>query len=145
VIRLNFSHGTHEQHKKVIDCVRGLSKSLGRAICILQDLQGPKHRVGKFDKGAVTLVTGQTVTISTKDCVGSAKKFSTDFAEFSKVVKPGQKIFLDDGNLELVVEAVSGSEVEAKVVFGGVLKDRKGMNLPGARMPGESLTEKRLG
>lgn len=144
VARLNFSHGTHEDHQKVINSVRKLSKELGAPVTILQDLQGPKIRVGKFEKGSIPLVPGEKVTITMKKVMGKEGLIPSDFPELAVSVKPGNKILLDDGLMELKVLAVNGEEVEAEVIFGGTLKDRKGMNCPGVTLAVECLTPKDL-
>jgi pyruvate kinase len=144
VARLNFSHGEHADHLRIIQMVRELSKELEAPVAILQDLQGPKIRVGRFQNGAIELKPGEIVSISPDHKLGSGSNISTDFKELPEAVRPGLKILLDDGLLELKVIEVVGREVRAKVIYGGVLKDRKGMNLPGAQLPVECLTEKDL-
>lgn len=144
VARLNFSHGTQEQHLAVITNIRELSKELGAPVAILQDLQGPKIRVGKLEGGAVTLVEGAEVRISTSIAVGNQQVLSTDFKELPHVVKVGTRILMDDGLIELKVLSVSGDEVTAKVIYGGILKNRKGINLPGVPLPIDCMTEKDL-
>lgn len=144
VARLNFSHGTHEDHLKVIGWVRSLSEELKAPVSILQDLQGPKIRVGKFKNGFINLVQGQEVTITMKNVMGDDNLIPSDFPELAGSVKPDTKILLDDGLLELKVISVSGDDVKAKVIYGGKLKDRKGMNVPGVTLAVECLTEKDL-
>jgi pyruvate kinase len=144
VARLNFSHGTQADHLEVLTNIRELSLELNAPVAILQDLQGPKIRVGKLKDGKVTLVEGAEVTISTTLEIGDAKTITTDFKELPESVKEGTKILLDDGLLELVVKSISKTEVVCKVIYGGELKDRKGMNLPGASLPVECMTDKDL-
>ncbi|MEO0335958.1 MAG: pyruvate kinase [Pseudomonadota bacterium] len=144
VARLNFSHGSHEDHEKVISIVRELSSELKAPIAILQDLQGPKIRVGKFKSGSVDLVKDQEVEISPDFEFGEGSKISTDFEILPEVVKVGDKVLMDDGLIELQVTNVSSKVVTARVVHGGLLKDRKGINLPGANLPVDCLTEKDL-
>lgn len=144
VARLNFSHGSHEDHLKVVKAVREKSEKLRAPVALLQDLQGPKIRVGKLKGGKVELIEGQGVRINIHVQEGTAEVLSTDFKELPQSVKVGQKILLDDGKLELSVTEVGKDEVTAKVIYGGELKDRKGMNLPGASLPVECLTEKDL-
>lgn len=144
VARLNFSHGSHEDHLDVINNLRTLSKNLFAPIAILQDLQGPKIRVGKIEGGSVELVVGSEVILSPDFPLGKGNKIPTDFKELPEVVQPGNKILLDDGLLELKVLKVQGSEVTCEVIYGGLLKDRKGINLPGLPLPVECLTEKDL-
>lgn len=144
VARLNFSHGDHATHLQVIHSLRKLSKELAAPVSILQDLQGPKIRVGKFKNGPIELKAGEIVTLTVDDVLGESGLIPSDFKELPQVCKPGTKILLDDGLLELVVKSVKGSEVEAEVLYGGILKDRKGMNIPGAMLPVEAMTEKDL-
>lgn len=144
VARLNFSHGTHEEHLKVIQSLRKLSKQLQAPVTILQDLQGPKIRVGKFENGKIELKAGESVVITTAQVIGKPGLIPSDFRELNIVCQPGTKILLDDGLLELQVVKVRGDEVDAIVVYGGILKDRKGMNLPGVNLPVDPMTEKDL-
>ena len=144
VARLNFSHGKHEDHLEVIKNIRELSRELKAPVTILQDLQGPKVRVGHFKKGSIELVEGQEVKISPKYAEGGEHHIPSDFAELPQVCRAGTKILLDDGLLELHVIDVLGDEVIAKVIHGGVLKNRKGMNLPGVMLPVDCLTDKDL-
>ena len=144
VVRLNFSHGKHAEHLEVIRYVRELSKELLAPVAILQDLQGPKIRVGKFEHGFIEIKEGEMLVIDPDLELGREGYLSTDFKELPEVVTPGMKILLDDGLLELTVVKVVDGKVHAQVVYGGNLKNRKGMNLPGAKLPVEALTEKDL-
>lgn len=144
VARLNFSHGRHEDHLKVIQSLRSLSQKLKAPVTILQDLQGPKVRVGRFENGKIELKVGEIVQITIEDVVGKTGLIPSDFKEITKACYPGVKILLDDGLLELTVLAVHANYLEAKVIYGGILKDRKGMNLPGLQLPVEAMTEKDL-
>lgn len=144
VARLNFSHGTHDVHAQVIASLRQLSKKWDAPVAILQDLQGPKIRVGRFEGGKISLKEGEKVTVTTRDVTGTAGLIPSDFKELTQTVKAGQRILLDDGLIELRVLSVQGTELSCEVVYGGELKDRKGMNVPGASLPIEALTEKDL-
>ncbi len=144
VARLNFSHGSHEDHLAVIKNIRELSRELGAPVTILQDLQGPKVRVGKFKGGSVNLIEGSEVLISSAYAEGFENQIPSDFEGIHEVCAPGVKILLDDGLLELLVEEISGETVKCRVIVGGILKDRKGMNLPGVSLPVDCLTEKDL-
>lgn len=144
VARLNFSHGSHEDHLKVIQSLRKLSKELRAPVTILQDLQGPKVRVGKFEKGSIEIVPGQKVTITMKKVMGKEGLIPSDFPELAQSVKKNDKILLDDGLMELNVLSVDGDEVSAEVIYGGTLKDRKGMNVPGVNLAVDCMTEKDL-
>lgn len=144
VARLNFSHGEHSVHLSVIQNLRKLSEKLKAPVSILQDLQGPKIRVGKFQNGFIDLKAGEVVRITTDNVMGHPGLIPSDFKELPAVCQVGTKILLDDGLLELIVKAVQGTTVEAQVIYGGILKDRKGMNLPGVSLPVEAMTEKDL-
>lgn len=144
VARLNFSHGSHEDHLKVIKSLRKLSVEMKAPVAILQDLQGPKIRVGKFENGKIELSEGEKVVITMKKVLGQPGLIPSDFPELATSVKKGDKILLDDGLLELVVISVQGDEVQCEVIYGGVLKDRKGMNVPGVLLAVECMTEKDL-
>jgi pyruvate kinase len=142
VARLNFSHGNHEDHLQVLQTIRRLSRDLQAPVSILQDLQGPKIRVGRFKTGSIEIKPGQLVTITVEDCLGEGSLIPSDFKEVTQVVKPGHRILLDDGLLELEVVKGGNKEIQARVIHGGILKDRKGMNLPGIPLPIDCLTEK---
>src|SRR6478736_1987753 len=141
VFRLNFSHGTHEDHLKVINNVRELNAELGTHVALLQDLQGPKIRVNDVEDGTV-LVAGQEIIITTVQLKGNAQKVSTSYEGLPKDVKPGDMILIDDGKIELKVKEVKGVEVISEVIYGGPLKPRKGINLPFTKVSAPSLTEK---
>ncbi len=142
VARLNFSHGSHEDHKKVIHLIRKLSKELKAPVTILQDLQGPKIRVGKFEHGSIELKREQIVKLTTENILGKDGLIPLDFDGLPKVCFKGLRVLLDDGLLELEVIDSTETEIEAKVIHGGVLKDRKGLNVPGTTLPIQGMTEK---
>lgn len=145
VARLNFSHGSHEDHRQVISRLREISKRLSAPLSILQDLQGPKIRVGRFKNGKITLTAGQKIMVTCREVLGDENLIPSDLKELAQSVKADDRILLDDGLLELKVLSVSGTEIECLVIFGGELKDRKGMNLPGIALPIDGLTAKDLG
>lgn len=142
VARLNFSHGDHSQHLAVIKNIKTISDKLKKPVAILQDLQGPKIRVGKFKEGFIELKKSEVVEISPDFKLGESGKIPTDFDKMPASCKPDQKILLDDGLLELKVLKVAKNTIQAEVVHGGILKDRKGINLPGANLPVDCLTQK---
>src|SRR5271165_157043 len=143
VARLNFSHGSHEDHARVIRRLRKVAAELGRTICILQDLQGPKIRTGRLKDGmAVALQTGQTVTITPNDVMGTADLISTTYQDLALDVKPGEQILLSDGRIELVVKEVSGADVVCEALNGGMLGEHQGINLPGTNVSIPSITGK---
>jgi len=145
VARLNFSHGTHEQHALVIDRLRQVAGELERSICILQDLQGPKIRTGRLKSHApISLKKGQSVTITSKDVEGSTEVISTTYQNLAGDVKPGERILLSDGRIELLVKQVRDGEVVCEVLNGGMLGENQGINLPGTNVSIPSLTEKDL-
>lgn len=143
VVRLNFSHGTQEQHQKSLENVRTISKRLGRAVACLQDLPGPKIRTGEVsDKAGVELKEGASFTLTTEEMVGTAERVSTTYDLLPQDVHPGCDILLDDGVIQLKVEKISGGDVKTRVVNGGRLKSHKGINLPGVKLSIPSLTDR---
>ena len=143
VARLNFSHGSHEDHLATLTTVREVSARLGRPVAILQDLQGPKIRVGTLASGPVTLEKGGTLTITTRSVPGSAAEVSTSYEALARDVQPGAVVLLDDGLMELRVRSVeNGTDVVCEIVNGGILKQKKGINLPGTKVSAPSLTDK---
>ncbi|MCC8191175.1 MAG: pyruvate kinase [Planctomycetes bacterium] len=142
VFRLNFSHGTHETHREAIARIRFASQAVGQDVAILQDLCGPKVRVGQMENGAIELATGAETVITSEEVLGTPEKFQTQYEQLPRDVKPGEHIMLDDGQLELEVLSTSGDEIRAKVLRGGILKNNKGMNLPGVDVSAPSVTEK---
>jgi len=143
VARLNFSHGTQDEHAIVIERIRAIAAHLGCPIAILQDLQGPKIRTGPLQGGqSVKLVDGATFTITTRPVDGSAQLVSTTYQQLPQDVKAGDRILLDDGLMELRVLDRNETEVHCVVVHGGLLKEHKGINLPGVAVSAPALTEK---
>ena len=146
IARLNFSHGTHEDHAQRISLLRKLSREMGTPITILQDLQGPKLRVGKLPPQGVSLKAGQMVNLCQGlDCIvetDGSVVIPMDVPNLTDAIEPGNRILLDDGNLEMEVVDVSASRITAKVVLGGVLSSNKGVNLPGAKLVIPGFTEK---
>lgn len=143
VFRLNFSHGSHEDHLKVIHFVRELNQELGTNVSLLQDLQGPKIRVNEMQPDIV-IERGQELTITTRELLGNNEIASTSYKTLPKDVKPGDVILIDDGKIELKVREVREEEVVTEVVYGGPLKSRKGINLPFTKVSAPSLTDKDL-
>ncbi len=142
VARLNFSHGTHEQHASRIERIRRISHRLGQPITILQDLQGPKIRIGNIQDGKILLEEGNKITLTTRCVPGDAALVSVDYPGLPRVVQPGGRILLSDGQMELQVTRVSEEDVETRVVLGGTLTPHKGVNLPGAQLDIPCFTEK---
>ncbi len=142
VFRLNFSHGNLQDKAILIKRIRELSRQRLNAIAIMGDLQGPKIRVNLFRNGSMKLTAGTEVTITSRDILGGDGLIPTTYKELPQDVHPGDQILLDDGLMELEVLDVDNSDVRCKVRYGGLLKDRKGINLPGVDISAPSLTEK---
>jgi pyruvate kinase len=141
VARLNFSHGSHDDHLQMMSRVRQASANVGEPVAILQDLQGPKIRTGKL-AAPVFLHDGDRFVITSDDIVGTAERVSTTYKHLPHDVKPGDTILMDDGLLQLKAVAINGTDVITEVVHGGLLKDHKGINLPGVAVSSPSMTEK---
>ncbi|HKZ27411.1 MAG TPA: pyruvate kinase [Rubrobacteraceae bacterium] len=143
VTRLNFSHGEHETHLKNARFVRVAAEELGRNVAVMQDIQGPKIRIGEV-VGETELVEGNRVTVAPGDFLGDASRLSTPYKQVVQDVEPGHRILLDDGLLELRVEEVEDSEIECVVVTGGPISSHKGMNFPDSSLSISGLTPKDL-
>ncbi len=142
VARLNFSHGTQAEHGEVIRAIREGEADWGRAITIVQDLQGPKVRLGAFVGGQANLVTGERFTLTAKALKGTASRSSVSHPEFLPVLQPGDQVWMDDGMIQLVVEKVEDGEVRCRVTSGGTVSDHKGVSLPRLPLPASVLTSK---
>lgn len=145
VVRLNFSHGDHETHRQYVQRIRDAAREMDRPIAILQDLQGPKIRTGNLEQGGpVELEDDSQVTITTRKVVGNAQRFSTSYADLPHDVGRGDRILISDGSLELEVTECRKDELDCRVIHGGTLKERQGMNLPGVPLSTPALTKKDL-
>lgn len=142
VARLNFSHGELSFHKRVIDNLRAASAAEGRRVAIMADLAGPKMRIGRLAAEPVELTAGDTFTLTTDDIIGDAGRVSVSFSTLPQVVRPGDTLFLNDGYIQLEVSKVRGSDVVCRVVAGGELRSRKGLNLPGIDLGLSAFTER---
>ncbi len=143
VCRLNFSHGGHDGHLKAIELIRDLNEQTGLNVAILADLQGPKIRTHEMENNGVELVTGKKVKILTGKVTGNATRFSINYEGLPKDVQAGERILLDDGKLVLEVLSTNGKdEIEAKIIHGGILSSKKGVNFPNTKISMPSLTEK---
>lgn len=142
VARCNMSHGDHEEHMKRMKTIRAVSKKEGIPVAILQDLSGPKIRIGDFANGPVELVPGKQFILSGTPCEGDATKVYFNYPDIRRDLKVGQAIMLDDGKKKLVVTKIAGDDVVTKVVVGGTTKSRRGVNLPGAYLSISALTDK---
>lgn len=142
VFRFNFSHGSHQDHQARCDIVREIERSSGRPIAILADLQGPKLRVGQFAEGKVTLEQGAQFVLDRDPAPGNAQRVCLPHPELFEVITAGQSLLLDDGKLRLEVLASDGHSITTRVINGGALSDRKGVNVPDVVLPIPALTEK---
>ncbi|MFZ4548025.1 MAG: pyruvate kinase [Bacteroidales bacterium] len=143
VFRLNFSHGAYNDHLSVIENVRSLNAELGTHVALLGDLQGPKIRIGAFVDNQVMMPDGHELVFTTKECACTADRLFITYPEFARDVKPGEDLLLDDGKLLFrVIETNGVDEVKAKVIHGGILSSKKGVNLPNTLVSLPSLTEK---
>ena len=144
-VRINMSHGTHAEKTVDIERARAAAKKVGCPIAVLVDLSGPKIRTGELkDDQPVKLVPGAIFTITTRSVVGDAHQVSTTYQDLPRVVMPGTRMLLDDGALSLIVDGTTDTDVICRVIDGGLLGERKGINLPGVALPIESLTPKDL-
>ena len=141
VARLNFSHGDLPKHAEVIRRIRDATRETGRRVAIMADLPGPKMRLGKIASESIQLAPGAHFTLTNEDIVGNAQRVSMSFEPLPRVVKPGNRIFLNDGLVQLVVERVVANDVECTVAVGGELRSRKGLNLPGIDLGISAFTE----
>ncbi len=143
VCRINFSHGSHEDHLQVIKRVAEINKENGYHTAILADLQGPKIRIGEVENGAVEITAGEKITFTTSKTTGNAKKVYINYSQFPKDVKVGERILVDDGKLAMeIISTNKKDEAVAKIINSGTLSSKKGVNLPNTKVSLPSLTEK---
>ena len=143
IVRLNFSHGTHESHQATFKRVRASAERARREVAILQDLSGPKIRTGlNVDHKPIHVNAGETLKIATGDFLGQPGRLSTTFAGLAKNVRPGDRLLLADGLIELRVESTNGDEITTTVVDGGDIGEHKGINAPGVALPTSAITPK---
>ncbi|WJI25009.1 pyruvate kinase [Thermosynechococcus sp. B0] len=143
-LRLNFSHGTHDDHQRSIRLIRQISYELGQPVGILQDLQGPKIRLGRFEQGSISLKRGDRFTLTSRSIMGNQHISSITYPPLAQEVPAGATILLDDGRVEMFVEEVDkeAGELHCRVVVGGTLSNAKGVNFPGVYLSIKALTEK---
>jgi pyruvate kinase len=141
VVRLNFSHGDFSGHAGVIARVRAAAEAAGRRVAVMADLPGPKMRIGKFGEEPVMLSAGDMFTLTTEDITGTRQRVSVSFPQLPASVRPGDRLFLNDGYIELAVVRVDGPDVVCRVQVGGELRSRKGVNLPGIDLGISAFTE----
>ncbi|CEH31674.1 pyruvate kinase [Aneurinibacillus migulanus] len=142
VARLNFSHGSHEEHGERITTIRQAASELGRNVAILLDTKGPEIRTGVLEKPSVELVEGQTIVLTTEEIKGNEKRVSVTYEGLPQDVHPGCTILIDDGLIGLTVEKIEGKDIHCHIRNGGTLKDRKGVNVPGVQIGLPGITEK---
>lgn len=141
VARLNFSHGEFAGHATRIERIRDAARAVGKRVVIMADLPGPKMRLGRIEPEPIQLLPGESFALTSEDIVGDEHRVSMSFARLPQVVKPGDRLFLNDGLVQLVVDRVSGSDVHCKVAVGGELRSRKGLNLPGIDLGISAFTD----
>jgi pyruvate kinase len=142
VMRLNFSHGDFAEHQARVNSLREVMKKEGFNAAILQDLAGPKIRIGDFKDGKVELVPGKFITLTSEKIVGDATRVHCNYPKLAKELKVGSTVLLQDGRKRLEVVSIKGSEVKCKIIVGGEISGRKGVNLPGANLSISAITEK---
>ncbi len=141
VARLNFSHGDFSSHQETIKRIRAASQATGRQVAIMADLPGPKMRIGQIAGEPIELKPGESYTLTTEEIIGDGGRVSVSFAPLPKAVKPGDKLYINDGYVELEVDRIAGTDVHCKVLVGGRLRSRKGLNLPGIDLGISAFTD----
>ncbi len=142
VMRLNFSHGDFAEHQKRVDTLNKIMEKTGNTLAIMQDLGGPKIRIGEFEKGSIILKEGQTFILTTEQVMGNEEKVFVNYPLLPKEVKVGGYVLLHDGKKKLQITDIKGNEVFTKVIVGSEIKNKRGVNLPGAYLSISSITEK---
>jgi pyruvate kinase len=142
VMRLNFSHGDFAEHQNRIENLKKVTDNTGKTIAVMQDLGGPKIRIGEFEKGLATLVEGQEFILTTDEVMGNESKVSVNYKKLPKEVKVGGYVLLHDGKKKLQITDIKGNDVITKVIVGGEIKNKRGVNLPGAYLSISSITDK---
>ncbi len=142
VARLNFSHGDFESHGMAIEKLRSAAQAAGRRLAIMADLPGPKMRIGQLDQEPIELKPNDLFTLTTEDIIGDQRRVPVTFSRLPKAVKPGDTLYLNDGLIQLEVENIAGNDVNCKVMVGGVLRSKKGLNLPGIDLGIPAFTDR---
>ena len=142
VARMNFSHGDYADHEVIYHRLRDAAKASGKALAIMADLQGPKIRLGRFADGPHDWNTGDAVTITVADVVGTKDRVSTTYQGLARDARPGDRLLIDDGKVGLVVTAVEGDDVTCSVTEGGPVSNNKGISLPGMNVSVPAMSEK---
>lgn len=141
VARINFSHGTHEEHKKTIETFRKVRDALKKPAAVMLDTKGPEIRIGKFETGSVTLEEGQTFTLTAEDILGNKDKVSVSYAKLAEQLEIGKNVLIDDGRIRMTVTDLTKTDVICRVDNGGEISDRKGVNLPYVHLDFPYLSE----
>jgi pyruvate kinase len=141
VARLNFSHGDFDSHRETIKKIRAASEAVGKRVAIMADLPGPKMRIGELAQEPIQLKADDRFTLTTENIVGDAARVSVSFSRLPKAVKPGDRLFLNDGYIQIEVLEIEGADVNCKVIVGGQLRSRKGLNLPGIDLGISAFTD----
>jgi len=142
VARLNFSHGDHEGHERKLDLIRQIERDMDVPIAALLDTKGPEIRTGSVEGGEITLTEGSTVVLTEAPCLGTPERVHVNCPALTGYLHKGQNVYIDDGTLHLEVESVSGQDITCRVIVGGVLRNNKGVNVPGAAVPLPAISEK---
>lgn len=142
IARLNFSHGDYQSHKKDLKTIRTTADKMGKSVAIIADLPGPKIRIGDLIDDEINLLSGQPIILTSNERVETSDKIPVNFKQLHKVVVPGVSIFLNDGFIQLEVDSVNGADVHCRVVVGGLLRSRKGMNIPDVELGVSTFTDK---
>lgn len=142
VARINFSHGTHDEHKKTIDNIKAAREKTGRPVAIMLDTKGPEVRIGKLASDEAELKTGEHFTLTTENIIGDSSRVSISYSALPSQITPGAPVLLDDGNIELVAESCTESEVRCTIKEGGILKSGKGVNLPSIHLEMPHLSQR---
>ncbi len=142
VARMNFSHGDYADHKVIYDRLRAAAQASGKALAILADLQGPKIRLGRFSDGPHDWNTGENVTITVDDVVGTRDRVSTTYKGLAQDARPGDRLLIDDGKVGLVVTHVRDNDVMCSVTEGGPVSNNKGISLPGMNVSVPAMSQK---
>ncbi|MBN2662218.1 MAG: hypothetical protein JXR68_01100, partial [Bacteroidales bacterium] len=131
VCRLNFSHDIHAVHAKTVNTIREINKELGTNVAILVDLQGPKIRIGEVENNNITIENNKIVEFTNQKIIGTSEKLYVDYEDFAVDINPGEEILIDDGKIKLVCTETNGKDLaKARVIYGGEISSRKGVNLP---------------
>ncbi len=142
VARINFSHGTHEEHKKTIDKIKAVRDKLNRPVAIMLDTKGPEIRIGKFKDGCAELISGKEFTLTTEEVAGNSETVSVSYKELPSQMTPGDAVLLDDGSIELQVKSVTDKDILCTVITGGMIKNGKGVNIPNVHLNMPHMSDK---